>query len=53
MEEVSEDPRRKELYRLWVARNCAFINNYIPLVGLLTLSNMDFQPTTTKFGVIE
>ena len=53
LEEVSEDPRRRELYRLWVARNCHFINNYIPVVLLATLSNMDFQPTTTKFGVVE
>ena len=27
LEEVSEDPRRRELYRLWVARNCHFIKN--------------------------
>ena len=51
-EEVAEDPRRRELYRLWLARNCHFINNYVPIVMLATLANMDFQATTTKFGVI-
>jgi hypothetical protein len=24
--EVLEDPRRRELYRLWLGRNCNFIN---------------------------
>ena len=52
-EEVSEDPRRRELYRLWLARNCHFINNFVPIISLATLANMDFQATTTKFGVIE
>ena len=50
---ISEDPRRRELYRVWLSRNCPFINNYIPLLVVATASNMDFQPTTTKFGVIE
>ena len=50
---ISEDPRRRELYRVWLSRNCHFINNYIPLLVVATASNMDFQPTTTKFGVIE
>ena len=52
-EEVVEDPRRRELYRLWLARNCAFMNNFIPVVALAMLANMDFQATTTKFAVIE
>jgi len=51
--EVMEDPRGRELYRLWLGRNCNFINNYIPVLMLATNSNMDFQATTTKFGVIE
>ena len=51
--EVMEDPRRRELYRLWLGRNCNFINNYIPVLMLATNSNMDFQATTTKFGVVE
>ena len=50
---MAEDPHRRELYRLWLARNCNFINNYIPLLLLATGCNMDFQPTTTKFGVLE
>ena len=52
-EEVQEDPRRRELYRLWLGRNCHFINNFVPLVALALLSNMDFQAITTKFAVIE
>ena len=50
---IQEDPRRRELYRLWLSRNCLFINNYVPVLMLATVSNMDFQATTTKFGVIE
>ena len=41
-EEVVEDPRRRELYRLWLARNCAFMNNFVPVVALAMLANMDF-----------
>ena len=52
-EKVDQDPRRRDLYRLWVARNCHLINNYVPALTLATQANMDFQPTTTKFGVIE
>ena len=51
--EIMEDPRRRKLYRLWLGRNCNFINNYIPVLMLATNSNMDFQATTTKFGVSE
>ena len=52
-EEVAEDPRRRDLYRLWMARNCHFLNNFVPLVLLATLSNMDFQATLSKDAVIE
>ena len=52
-EEIAEDPRRRELYRLWLTRNCHFINNYVPIVLLAMLSNMDFQATLTKEAVIE
>ena len=52
-EEIAEDPRRRELYRLWLCRNCNFINNYVPIVLLAMLSNMDFQATLTKDAVIE
>ena len=52
-EEIVEDPRRRELYRLWLARNCAFMNNFVRVVALAMLANMDFQATTTKFAVIE
>ncbi|MBM3302749.1 MAG: hypothetical protein FJY85_22725, partial [Deltaproteobacteria bacterium] len=52
-EEIAEDPRRRELFRLWLARNCHFVNNYVPVVLLSMLSNMDFQATLTKDAVIE
>jgi hypothetical protein len=29
------------------------MNNFVPVVSLATLANMDFQATTTKFGVVE
>ena len=52
-EEVAEDPRRHDLYRLWMARNCHSLNHVVPLVALALLSNMDFQATLTKDAVIE
>ena len=52
-EEVCEDPRRRELFRLWLARNCNFMNNFVPIICFATLANMDFQATITKFGVLE
>ena len=52
-EEVAEDPRRRDLYRLWLARNCNFLNNFAPIVSLALLSNMDFQATLSKGAVIE
>ena len=53
MEEVDEDPRRRDLYRLWMARNCNFLNNFVPLIMLAMMSNMDFQATLSKDAVIE
>ena len=52
-EEVAEDPRRRDLYRLWMALNCHFLNNFAPPVALAMLSNMDFQATLTKDAAIE
>ncbi len=52
-EEIAEDPRRRDLYRLWLARNRHFLNNFIPTVLLAMLSNMDFQATLAKDAVIE
>ena len=46
---IAEDPRRRELYRIWLARNCHFINNFAPLLLFATDSNMDIQAVTTKF----
>ena len=51
--EIAEDPRRRDLYRLWLARNCHFINNIVPIILMAMLSNMDFQATLTKDAVIE
>ena len=52
-EEINEDPRRRDLYRLWMGRNCHFLNNFIPVVLLAMLSNMDVQATLSKDAVIE
>ena len=51
--EIAEDPRRRELFRLWMGRNCHFINNYVPVLLFATQSNMEFQAVTSKFGVVE
>ena len=53
LEEIAEDPRRRQLFRLWLTRNCHFLNNYVPIVLLLMVSNMDFQATLTLDAVIE
>ena len=53
MEEVAEDPRRHDLYRLWMARNCNFRNNCVPLVLLALLSNVDFHAALSKDAVFE
>ena len=52
-EEVAEDPRRHDMYRLWMARNCPFLNNVVPLLALALLFNMEFQATLTKDAVID
>ena len=52
-EEIAEDPRHRDLYRLWLARNCNFLNNFVPIVLLALLGNMDFQATLTKDAGIE
>ena len=49
--QVKEDPRRRELYRLWLSRNCHFINNYVPLLLLATCSNMDFQDRSIMLAI--
>lgn len=53
MEVVAEDPRRRDLHRLWMGRNCHFLNNVVPLIMLALLSNMYFQATLSKDAVIE
>ena len=46
-EEVAEDPRRRELYRVWLARNSAFMKNFVPLVEVAM-----FRMATDRFGSI-
>ncbi len=50
---LEEDPRRSSVFRLWLARNCKFMNNYHPALILALLANMDIQAITTKWGVAE
>ena len=52
-EEVVEDPRCHDIYWLWMARNCHLLYNFVPLLALALLSNMDFQATLTKDAVID
>ena len=52
-EEINEDPRRRDLYRVWLGRNCHFLNNFVPPLLLATLSDMDFQATLTKDAVLD
>ena len=43
-EAIAEDPHRRNLYRIWLARNCHLMNNYHPLLILAILANMDIWP---------
>ena len=52
-EAVAEDPHRRELYRVWLARNCHFMNNFHPLLLLALLANMDVQAVTNRFAVVQ
>ena len=52
-EEINEDPRRRDLYRLWLSRNCNFLNNFVPVLLFAMVSNMDWQATLSKDAVIE
>eukprot|EP00664_Eupelagonemidae_sp_cell27_P004751 gene4751-1978_t len=52
-ERVEEDPHRPSLFRLWLARNCRFLNNHTPIVLLMLLANMDVQAITTKWGAVD
>ena len=38
---------------MWMARNCHSINNYVPVVLLAMLSNMETQATFTKEAITE
>lgn len=50
---LQEDPNRPTLFRLWLARNCAFMNNYSPIILLGLLGNIDAQAITSKCGVMQ
>ena len=49
---IAQDPHRKDLYRLWLSRNCAYLNNMIPILLLALLSNVDCQAVLHKKAVI-
>ena len=42
-ERLLEDPARPELFRIWLRRNCRFVNNFNPLIMLSLLANMDIH----------
>ena len=48
---LREDPTRPDLFRIWLRRNCAYVNNFNPLITLSLLANMDIQGCTSKYGV--
>jgi len=50
---LQEDPHRPGVFRLWLERNCAYMNAYSPLLILALLANMDIQAITSKWGVVE
>ena len=50
---VQEDPRRAGLFRLFLSRNCNFINNYLPSTIVVQLCNMDIQAVLTLCGALE
>ena len=41
------------MYRLWLARNCQFLSDFISTVLLAMLSNVDFQATLAKDAAVE
>ena len=52
-EAVAEDPHRKKLHRVWLSRNCHFINNFSPLQQVALMANMDCQAVCSKYAVVE
>ena len=50
---IAEDPHRRDLYRVWLARNCRFMNNYHPLLLVAPLANIDIQAVTSRFAVVQ
>ena len=51
-EVLREDPSRPDLFRIWLRRNCAYVNNFNPLIMSTLLANMDIQGCTSKYGVV-
>ena len=52
-EALAEDPHRRDLHRIWLARNCHYLNNFHPFLLLALLANMDIQAVTSRYAVIE
>ena len=52
-EVLAEDPHRRQLHRLWLSRNCHYINNYHPLLTTALLATLDIQLCTSRFAVIQ
>ena len=51
--QLQEDPRRAGLFRLFLERNCNFINNFLPVTMVMELCNMDIQGVLTLCGALE
>ena len=50
---VVEDPHRPNLYRVWLSRNCHYMNNYHPFLQTALLANLDIQGVTGRFAVVQ
>ena len=50
---ILEDPRRKGLWRLSMARNCAHINSHLVGAAIALGANTDAQPVLTAAGVAD
>ena len=51
-EVLREDPSRPQLFRIWLKRNCRYVNNYNPILLLALLANVDIQGCASKYGVV-
>ena len=51
-EVLREGPSRTDLFRIWLWRNCVYVNNSNPHITLALLANMDIQGCTSRYGVV-